>query len=419
MDRHITRRDLLHGMGALAATYFVPGNAFADAVLAAEQTGLYPPALTGLRGSHVGSFEVAHQLAREGKRDWGPVTEADDGLYDLIVVGAGLSGLAAAHFYLKEHPDARILILDNHDDFGGHAKRNEFTVGGEMVIGYGGSQTIQEPSGYPRVAKELLRDLQIDLGRFETAFDQDFYRKHDLAGALYFNREKWGVDRLIRFDFGSLPGYLPLAAAGTSPQDAVAAMPISEPARVQMLHILTANKNVLPGMSAGEREEYLYSISYREFLTKHLGVTEPEVFAVLQDQTADLGAGIESTRAGSAIFYCELPGIEAVKLPGDEFIDPYIHHFPDGNAGIARLLVRKMIPASSPGSSMDDIVKARFDYGALDRDKDPVRLRLNSTVVNVRQNLSGQEPQLRAGVLQRDDPIVVSGAAKGPARGAR
>ena len=102
MHRNITRRDLLHGMGALAATSFVPGQALADAVLAAEQAGVYPPALTGMRGSHVGSFEVAHQLAREGKRDWGPVADADDGLYDLIVVGAGISGLAAAHFNWSE-----------------------------------------------------------------------------------------------------------------------------------------------------------------------------------------------------------------------------------------------------------------------------------------------------------------------------
>ena len=54
-----------------------------------------------------------------------PLTELDED-YDLVVVGAGLSGLAAAHFYREQRPAARILLLDNHDDFGGHAKRNEF-----------------------------------------------------------------------------------------------------------------------------------------------------------------------------------------------------------------------------------------------------------------------------------------------------
>ena len=118
MERPISRRDILHGFGALAASSFAPGVALADEMLAAEAAGrlYYPPALTGLRGNHDGSFDVAHKLAREGKRDWGPVEEPDSGIYDLVVVGAGLSGLAAAHFYVKENPQARILLLDNHDD---------------------------------------------------------------------------------------------------------------------------------------------------------------------------------------------------------------------------------------------------------------------------------------------------------------
>ena len=144
MDRPISRRDFINGIGVLAASTLVPGRALAEKMLALEHAGHtagYPPALTGLRGSHVGSFEVAHQLAREGRRDWGAVQAPDPDLYDLVVVGAGASGLAAAHFFRREHPNARILILDNHDDFGGHAKRNEFQVGGRKIIGYGGSQS--------------------------------------------------------------------------------------------------------------------------------------------------------------------------------------------------------------------------------------------------------------------------------------
>ena len=142
MDRKITRRDLLQGAAAAA---FLPGRAFAEMMLEAEASGVYPPALTGMRGNHPGSFDVAHQLAREGKSDWGPFASADSTDYDLVVVGAGISGLAAAHFYRKSNPDARILILDNHDDFGGHARRNEFDVDGKTLIGYGGSQTLEEP----------------------------------------------------------------------------------------------------------------------------------------------------------------------------------------------------------------------------------------------------------------------------------
>ena len=146
MDCHISRRDLLHGLGMLVVGTMVPGPTLADKVLALEcrnaDSSSYPPAFTGLRGNHIGSFEIAHQLAREGRSIWGSVHEADPDVYDLVVVGGGISGLSAAHFYRRENPSARILILDNHDDFGGHAKRNEFQVSGRTLIGYGGSQTL-------------------------------------------------------------------------------------------------------------------------------------------------------------------------------------------------------------------------------------------------------------------------------------
>src|ERR1700754_363580 len=159
----ITRRDFLNGTALAIAAGLTP------AAQLAAQPGYYPPALTGLRGQHVGSFEIAHALAREGRKfpvDGMPIDES----YDLVVVGGGISGLAAAWFYRRARPSARILILDNHDDFGGHAKRNEFTLDGRHVIGYGGSQSLQSPKAlYSPVAKGLLRELGVDIARFETA----------------------------------------------------------------------------------------------------------------------------------------------------------------------------------------------------------------------------------------------------------
>ncbi len=385
MNREITRRDILHGVGGFAAASLFPGGAYAgESLLASARIPPnYPPALMGLRGSHVGSFEIAHELAREGRRDWGPVEDVDGDVYDLVVVGAGLSGLAAAHFYQKSHPDARILIIDNHDDFGGHAKRNEFEVGGRTVIGYGGSQTLEEPSSYPSSAKGLLKDLGVDLSRFDTAYDHGFFRRHGLGGAVFFDEKNWGVNRLVDYDLGSLRYTLPLAKPRQSTADAVQAMPMSDAAREQMLRLLTSEDDVFPEMSEDERLELLESVSYRAYLEEYLGVSEPEVFAALQPLTTDTGAGIESVTAMSSIGYIGLPGATAAGFPIDEEGDPYIHHFPDGNASIARLLIRKMIPDVATGSTMDDVVTAMFDYSKLDVRDSPVRLRLNSTVVNV------------------------------------
>ena len=389
MDRRITRRDLLQGFGSVAAASFVPGGAFADEMLALEDARAalgYPPALTGLRGSHVGSFEVAHQLAREGRQDWGPVEEPDTGIYDLVVVGGGISGLAAAHFYRQTNPDARVLILDNHDDFGGHAKRNEFDVGGRTLIGYGGSQTLEAPSGYSDLVRSLLQDIAVETRRFETAYDRDFYKQNDLGGGVFFSADDWGSDRLVRYDLGALGSYLPLAPSDLSTADAVKQMPMSDPARAELLRLLTTTQDRMPDIPLEEKEAYLYSISYREFLGKHLDISEPEVFAAFQYLTTDTSVGIEAARAGDALFYFYLPGVKATGMPAYEEDEPYIHHFPDGNASIARLLVRAMIPAVAPGSSMEDVVTARFDYSKMDTADSPVRLRLNSTVTCVANN---------------------------------
>ena len=174
MHRQINRRDFLNGFALTAgAALAAPSSAWADAFGMpdpsaqqgrAENGAYYPPAKTGMRGSHDGSWEVAHAM-RDGKT-WAAATP-DSEHYDLIVVGGGISGLAAAYFY-RQHAGAkaRILILDNHDDFGGHAKRNEFQSGGRFLLGYGGTQSIAGPNLYSSQAKQLFHELGIEPQRF-------------------------------------------------------------------------------------------------------------------------------------------------------------------------------------------------------------------------------------------------------------
>ena len=389
----ITRRDVLNGMGAMVAGAIVGGHSVTHAADVAAGNSLampvrqpyYPPALMGMRGSHAGSFEVAHQVARYGRKDWGEIN-SDDDIYDLIVVGAGISGLAAAHFNQKLNPNAKILLIDNHDDFGGHATRNEFTVNGKKLIGYGGAQTLQGPSEYSDIVNTLLDDLGIDIKRFDKAYDQQFYKRNGLRGGIHFNKKDWGVDRIVPFDIGTFEDYLPLKESALTAQQAVDQMPISDAAKVEFVRLLLWEDNQLIAMSPQARRRYLNSISYKDFISKHLDITEAEVFAVLQDLASDSGLGIDACPAGAAINYGGLPGYLAAGYDDEQGEDdePYIHHFPDGNASVARLLVRKMIPDVAKGHTMEDIVTTQFDYSKLDRAQSLVRIRLNSTVVRVK-----------------------------------
>ena len=380
----VSRRDLLHGFGAAAAASFVPGSLFAQKALAAELAGTqYPPSLTGMRGNHDGAWEVAHALAREGRQDWGIPGAEDNSDYDLIVVGAGISGLSAAHFWQKACPGARILLLENHDDFGGHAKRNEFSTGGDTLIGYGGSQTLVEPKDYPEAAKELLDDLAIDLDAFETAYDRDFFRRNNLAAGLYFDEKLWGQRHLATMELGTmLEGYLEVAPPPIDLHAAVSAMPLPDKAREQLEGLVRPQPQRIPGDTDSERWAYLWSVSYEQYLRDTMGITEPSLFKLLQDLAADSGTHIGGVSADMGIFYAGLPNLGSTGIV-QEKAPPYIHHFPDGNAAIARLLVRKMIPECMPGNTMSDVVMAPLDYAKLDSPDNAVNLRLNSTVINV------------------------------------
>jgi len=387
MDRTITRRDFLNGVSITVGASLVAGSPWVDAFgipdspFAPEKDpAYYPPAKTGMRGSHDGSFEVAHDL-RDGK-EWSDAA-ADNETYDLIVVGGGISGLAAAYFFRKfAGTGAKILILDNHDDFGGHAKRNEFRSGNRLLLGYGGTQSIEAPSNYSAVAKELLKDLGIDVQRFYKYYDQKLFSAMKLNEATFFDKETFGEDRLVLEESAHYFG--PRYSAKAADQ-----MPVAPEARRDLLRLQDAKVDYLPGLTPEQKRVKLIQKSYRDFLLQDVK-THPDVAKIFQTTTHDLYAvGIDAVSAYDCAQY-GFPGFAGMTLPkrrsGDdeEEEEPYIFHFPDGNASIARLLVRSLVPGSAPGNTMEDIVTARMNYARLDDEGSKVRIRLNSTAVHAR-----------------------------------
>ena len=391
LGNKITRRDFMQGVAGFSASLAV-SKAFGEkkSTWLADETDykIYPPGLTGLRGNHAGSFEAMHSLARHGNKSWPQAKTDSYKHYDLIVVGAGISGLSAAYYFKKDRPNAEVLILDNHDDFGGHAKRNEFQVGKNSLIGYGGAQTMQEPSGYSQIVKDLLTDLGVDFDVFYGAYNQNFFKDNNLRAGIFFDEKSWGSKTLVQYDLGCFDDFIPLKKNKLSAKEAVDEMPISEPAKEQLIFLLTCKEDQIAHIPAGRKRDYLYQISYQEFLKKDLKITEDEVFSVLQDLTIDSGVGIDSVSALGALDYAGLPGWDAAGLPEAEQSEPYIHHFPDGNSTIARKLVCRLIPDLVSGNSLENLITAKLDYELLDDPRNDVSVRLNSTVINVQNNKS-------------------------------
>nr|WP_271502451.1 FAD/NAD(P)-binding protein [Luminiphilus sp.] len=302
--------------------------------------------------------------------------------YDLVVVGAGLSGLAAAVFYRQQSgPDKTILILDNHDDFGGHAKRNEHTIDGQTLISYGGSQTLVEPRTADPIIRKLFTDIGIDLYRFDTAFDQGFYARHGLSATTYFNAKQFGKDVLVHHPFCNYYNYIEgLPGAAVSDEEAVSKTPLSARGKEQLLRVLKAGVHLL-GVPDAQLEEHIYHHNYFDYLQNTLGVDDPNVLHMARH------SGIDWSNAGTELLSIgEARECGALGFAPDNVYDedhPYIHHFPDGNAGVARALVKYLIPQIAEGNSAEALVGARFDYGQLDRDAQSSRIRLNATVVDV------------------------------------
>ena len=383
-----------------AGASMLPFKSTSQEVMAALKPSYYPPALTGLRGSHPGSKENAHSQAWAKQKNWGSTTNLKED-YDLVVVGGGLSGLSAAYFYQQEHGrDKKVLILDNHDDFGGHAKRNEHKIDGDTRLGEGGSESFEYPHEFSETVLNLLKDLGVDLDRFKTAYDADFFTRHNLGAVTYFNKRIFGENKVVKHPFCDYPGFVEgLLRPTLSYEKAAKQSPLSEKGKQQLLRVLKSDPKTLKAPKE-EWQQYMRTHSYFDYLKNTLGVNDPGVLRMARHSVVDYGGApdvmtMEEALESGALGLDYFSWRDALNEVGSDggYIkntntysvkEPFIHHFPDGNATIARMLVKKMIPDVGSGENVEEIVLSKFNYDELDKPSNSVRVRLNSTVVNVR-----------------------------------
>jgi spermidine dehydrogenase len=384
MGRRITRRDFLNGVavgvtGAYAAFHgpkalalqspppYPGGN---------DDTPSYPPLRSSLRGNYPAAVEEFDRIG-EGKYATFPVSDGEiQEQYDLVIVGGGISGLSAAHFYRTAlGTDQRILVLDNHDDFGGHAKRNEFHYQGRTFIGFGGTMAIATVYPYSYGAKALLKELGISVERYPEFVNQELETKYNLASAMFFDQEHFGEDRVVA-GYGRLPW-----------KDFFAKAPLSDAARNDLIRLHGKNPDYMTGLSVEEKKARLAKISYQDYLL-NIAKMDPGALPVF------LGDGERNNKRVDTMPALEAAQHDAVGFNGlglelgESYNEgSFFFHFPDGNASIARLLVGKLVAAALPAKqSMDTIVQAPLDYARLDEPNSKVRIRLSSPVVRVQHD---------------------------------
>ena len=372
-SQKITRRDFVHGLG-LGGTMLAFSAAMSACTSEGQSPSNYPPLRTGLRGSHPGSYEAAHDLARE-KLVVKPHPRTDE-RYDLVIVGAGVSGLAAAHYYRQRFgTDSKILLLDNHDDFGGHSRRNEFNQGGDTRLAIGGAQYLAHWFFSP-IVDELMQDLGVDMELLLAENEFRSGRNGREGPAIWFDDATFGVNKLVTgCDLGGNIGHDMLAA--------IDAYPIGEAARAQLKAFYDKRTDVLTGLNRREAGLYLTRTPYTEFLQQHGGLNDEAIELFQSSSHAFWGVNISTLSIQEALANGS-PGFHL--LGEDTTVRPHQARegfFPDGTASIARLLVRQLIPRVAPNAHAGNIAAAQFNYAELDRTDSPVRLRLNATALNV------------------------------------
>ena len=400
VTRNITRRDYINGTAMFAVGFAAgavtmrSGSPESDVPVKAPLTEVmpetsptlpsdyYPPTLTGMRGSHVGSFEISHALAWSGEK---PTEFTDlDEEYDMIVVGAGISGIAAAYLYQQQAgKDKHILLLDNHDDFGGHAKRNEFHYDDHMILAAGGSGNFQDSYGYAPETKKLIKDIGFDLEQIRQSTEPNYF---GMPQGMYLQGDDSTSDTLIH-------GNWPYAWYGMGDyKDLINALPLADSEKEKVIGFVDGSRSLEKELPSEDLKRSLRSINYKAFLTDYVGLQE-ETCALWHSYMSltylvgidclSIHEGLKAGLPGASVLSEE--AIAALEL-SDQEAEYDIVWMPDGNASLCRQMVRTLIPSVAPGTTFEDLVTARFDYSQLDKADNSVRLRLNSSVVNVVNN---------------------------------
>lgn len=327
----------------------------------------------------------AGHFIRDGRYDPLPENIIDTGeMYDCVVIGGGISGLAAALFFQRQaSPEMKCLVLENHPMFGGEAKQNEFLVDGKRLIAHQGSAIyqLQYPFSFlahfydsiglkaPKLTYQKWAGAQPELALSRTPYE-----------AAGLERGQYGF--WFGAKFGQNPGKWLIDPLGKSLEGA----PISQPTRVEWLRWLKAQplegkKFEHPKVEGDATSRYLDSITLEQHYIERFGLSRETVRSFLSPiEGGGSGLGPDALSAYSDYAYEMLHPLEDETSGTDQM-------FPGGNTTIARLLVKSLIPAAiDSGEDVEGVSRNNVNFAALDASRHKSRIRLSSTAIAVQHD---------------------------------
>jgi spermidine dehydrogenase len=405
----ITRRDFMDGvlLGTGSALLLMQAPGLAGAATKSQSPVSPPSGLdaqwTGPGGvgdyaqangnTHV-TVNAAHAL-RDGKLDLKDLPAPTED-YDLVIVGGGISGLCSSYEYIKGRgAGSKVLILDNNGIFGGEAKQNDVEVDGfRLTAPQGSNMCIWPASAAEKIGffwHNAWRELGMPMGDEPWAPTWVDYDKlpapKNHYSAMMVVRERWPQAQFFRD-----PHHAGQWKRVMDPwKNGYVDLPWPPEAQKQLAHVDNFVLQAPPGVR--DLDRWLDSMTYKEFLTKVVGVTRPEVFKYLDPEIAAYGTGLGcDTVSALAARNFHAPAMSTAEEierdrrrhagQGLQF-EPV--SFPGGNTAVARYFVKRLLPQSiAGGDNMQDILYGAVNWPSLDRTGQPVRIRLKSTVIDVR-----------------------------------
>lgn len=389
----ITRRDFVNGALAGCGAALVAGceRAPPDPGVSLAPSGSAWTGYGGVGdyGGSNGNTEAVMQAAHGIRDRLYPDAAAKpvDEDFDLVIVGGGFSGMTAAYEFNKRRGARHTcLLLENHPIVGGEAKQNEFVVDGRRL-------TAPQGSNAGLVIKDGYVKGSYGGGRYDVY--TDYYRELGLPTHFDLEPLAGGAERY------EIPNYhyAPMHPASERSyatayhfrghgwvlnpgKDQFRMTPWPAAARTEMDDFVHNRRDVLSGMR--NAEAWLDSITYYDLLDK-LGYGA-EVRRYIDPYIAVANFGVcGNAISGYAAHRLGLPGTKIPSAEKDDYSDIGVVSFPGGNTTILRLMLARMLPgAIGGGGTLAATASSPIDLAALDRVGAPLRIRLSSTVIDVR-----------------------------------